>query len=329
MDEEFLNSIRGKRVAIFGDSISTHGDPGTGPMANAPEIEITEQDVGVELCAYVTFYDVKAGLEIAGRKFTEADIGREVTFVPTKSDVGKVIGIPNNYYKNEVPVWWTVAAEKLGFTPIVACWSGCSITSHEKADPIRFCSWGWHPSEIRKCGVRVPGTMKREAPDAIIIYRCTNDFSHPPYTRLTEGYFENPEFSYPKDDYLGTDPKDGSPIYGFLEGLVITVQKLRETYPNAQIFICTPNVFKRVIFDRYPTRNGFNTLPQYARAIRQAADFLGCGVIDFAKDGITFENCYSEGYITDSEVKPTHPGPKGHARMAKQAILDLSRQWVV
>ena len=71
-------------------------------------------------------------------------------------------------------------------------------------------------------------------------------------------------------------------FYGFLEGLVLTVQKLREAYPNAQIFICTPNVFKRVIFDRYPTCNGFNTLPQYARAIRQAADFLGCGVIDFA-----------------------------------------------
>ena len=44
--------LRGKTVAIIGDSISTHGNSGT--YCNVPEITITSDDVGVSLNAYLT-----------------------------------------------------------------------------------------------------------------------------------------------------------------------------------------------------------------------------------------------------------------------------------
>ena len=49
---------------------------------------------------------------------------------------------------------------------------------------------------------------------------------------------------------------------------------------------------------------------------------MGCHVVEFAKDGITFENLYSEGYVTDSEDVPTHPNETGHVVMAERAYQD-------
>lgn len=51
-------------------------------------------------------------------------------------------------------------------------------------------------------------------------------------------------------------------------------------------------------------------------AIREIANTIGCGLIEFDKDGITFKNCYSGGYVTDSSTTPTHPNSKGHFVMA-------------
>ena len=111
--------------------------------------------------------------------------------------------------------------------------------------------------------------------------------------------------------------------FGYKEGLCLLVKKLRQAYPNATIYFCTLNVFKRMNYANFPTRNGYNTLPEYNDAIRETARFLGIDVIDFANDGITFENCYIGGYITDSEETPTHPSDKGHKVMGEKAIADL------
>lgn len=312
--------MKGKTIAILGDSISTNGDVGTGDNANVPEIKIETADVGKSLSAYVTYYDVQKGLSINGHTFASSEIGTKVTFTPSSSDVGKTIGLSNNYNPNSTKVWWEHLCEATGATPIPVCWSGSSITSHEKNIDTRKCSYAWHESQINKCGIRIAGTMTRTAPDAIIIYRGTNDFSHEPYTRLTDGYFDNVNFNYP-----ATDEVAGG--YGYKEGLVLTIKKLRDAYPNAKIFLCTLNVFKRINYAHFPTNNGLNTLPQYNNVIREIADFMGCGLIEFDKDGITFENCYSQGYITDSATIPTHPSDKGHAVMGKKAISDFSSQW--
>jgi lysophospholipase L1-like esterase len=219
--------------------------------------------------------------------------------------------------------------DEFGFDAIPVCWSGSSITSHEQNEPMRMCSYAWHESQIRKCGIRTPGTtgfdsqtgkINRTEPDLIIIYRGTNDMSHTPYSLLTEGYFDDYNWQYPE-----TDAVTGG--YGFKEAYCKTIGELRDAYPNAKIFLCTLNVFKRINYSHFPTNNGINSLPQYNNAIREIADFMGCGVIEFDKDGITFENCYSQGYITDSEYIPTHPTNKGHKVMGKKAVADIMAQY--
>ena len=49
-----------------------------------------------------------------------------------------------------------------------------------------------------------------------------------------------------------------------------------------------------------------------------------CNNVELDKDGITFENCYSSGYITDSATIPTHPNSKGHEMIYNQILRDLS-----
>jgi lysophospholipase L1-like esterase len=161
--------------------------------------------------------------------------------------------------------------------------------------------------------------MARTAPDVIILCRGTNDFSHSPYVRLTDGYFDSTAWTYPT-----TDVSEG--IYGLKEAISLTISKLREAYPLAMIVLCTLNVFKRNNYANFPTRNGYNTLPQYNDAIRECADFFGCGLIDFARDGITFENGGIGGFYGDydsSDDSFTHPNDKGHAMMGAKAISDL------
>ena len=434
------NPFKGLKIAVIGDSISTNGNDSE--FFNAPEIKIKSEDQGVQLSAYLTYYDVQNNLQIGGHIFTNAEIGTEVTFTPNSADVGKKIGLPKNYNEARITVWWEHVQEELGCEIIPVCWSGSSITSHEEAtaDKSYLTSYAWHDAQIRKCGIRTPGTMTRTAPDAIIIYRGTNDFSHSPYAVLTDGYFDSVNWEYPVTDKLGTwadisatwtrggiYPSTGQVIptsdtdttnrarttgfmalngnnriliasgykakiafysgtseasyvgitpdwitedsavdvqgayckilggytddrnvttdmltdigsnivmqsssevtFGYKEGLCLTIKKLRAAYPNAKIFLCTLNVFKRVNYAHFPTNNGDCTLPQYNNAIREVADYMGCGLIEFDKDGITFENCYSQGYITDSATTPTHPSEKGHYVMGRKAIADLKAQF--
>ncbi|MBR2706374.1 MAG: SGNH/GDSL hydrolase family protein [Mogibacterium sp.] len=314
--------LRGKRVAIIGDSISTNGnyDPETNPYGNRPEIIITEDDIGVSLSAYATYYDLDKS--IGGHTITAQDVGEEITFTPTAADVGKTVGDALNYNNAARVTWWEIMQRALGFDPVPVCWSGSSISSHEGSKSTYKTSYAWHPAQIRKCGERIPGTMTRIAPDIVFIYRGTNDMTHTPYAKLTDVLDVYPQ-TYPADDTTqGGD-------FDFIKGLMLTVKAVRDAYPDAMIFLCTLNVFKRVVTDSYPTRNGTNSLPEFCNAIRAAADFLGCGLIEFDKDGITWENCYSSGYITDSATTPTHPNDKGHKMMGIKALQDFIRQYNV
>lgn len=432
ISEEADSPFKGLTVAVLGDSISTNGNDGEN--FNVPEAVIGPEDVGESFSAYVSYYDVQAGLKIGDHTFVADEIGTEVLVTPAEGDVGKKIGLPNNYNAKRITVWWEHMEAELGCKVIPVCWSGASITSHEVDDPTKkfLTAEAWHEAQIRKCGTRVPGSSGRIPPDVIIIYRGTNDFSHSPYTALTNGYFDNPNWTYPVTDEVvainpawkrgGIYPSTGKVIptgdedttnrartipfndlsttrkihiadgykakiayyedesegnyvgideewltedtvitplarygkivagytddrnvtadmlpdiaahinfvsYGFKEGLVLTIKKLRDAYPNAKIFLCTLNVFKRINYTHFPTNNGVNSLPQYNDAIREVANFMGCGLIEFDKDGITFENCYSDGYITDSATNSTHPSDKGHMVMGRKAIADFKAQY--
>lgn len=315
--------LRDKRVAIIGDSISTNGnyDPDTNPYGNRPEVVIEDADVGETLAAYVTYYDI--GKSVGGHTITAEEVGTELSFTPVAGDVGKLVGEALNYNNAARITWWEIMQQALGFEPIPVCWSGSSISSHEGDKEIYKTSYAWHDAQIRKCGVRVPGTNNRIAPDIIFISRGTNDFSHKDsdnhYNKLSDVLEVYPQ-GYPETDLV-----DGR--YDLISGYLMTIKKLRETYPDAMIFLCTLNVFKRVSYASWPTKNGTNTLPEYNNAIRAVADFTGCGIIEFDKDGITFENCYSSGYITDSATTPTHPNDKGHKMMGIRALQDFIKQY--
>lgn len=332
--------FRGKNVAIIGDSISTNGDWSTdNPLGNVPEIIIQDADVGVELSAYITWWDVytnAAGTSatnksIGGHVFTADEIGTEVTFTPIADDVGKIVGKPKNNNAASQYVWWETAADKLGFNPIPVCWSGSSITSHvtdelDDGGYIYKCSHAWHPSQIRKCGVRIPGGMTRTPPDVVIIYRGTNDFSKSPYTRLTD-YLDQYPFSIPETDEYDDN---GTPRCDYQKGLAITIDKLRAAYPEAQIVLCTFNYFHRISssLPGFPSRNGTNTIYQYNNAIRAVADYFGCHVIEFDKDGITYGNA-TNGYYNESGTSPTsnltHPNDKGQKVLGNRALIDLKK----
>lgn len=306
----------GLTVAILGDSISTH------PKMNAYEMVIEDADVGVELSSYITHYDAGKTISLDGKTsdytITSEDVGTELTFIPCSSDVGKGLGEPLSYYKTPLDVWWKVASDALGFEPIVASWSGTSVTSHTSIENGRKCSYAWHRHTIRTLGKRIPGSMKRLAPDVVLIYRGTNDFSNAQYkVSLTNGYFDEAKWTYPSTDKVG----DGT--YGLKQGLALTIKRIRTAYPRARIVLCTCNVFKRSNYANFPTNNGRFNIPQMNAAIREVAEFFGCQTIDLDRCGITWENMYNEGYVTDNPDKPVHPNESGHALMGRQAISDL------
>ena len=302
---------KGLNAAIIGDSISTSYNK------NAVEITITSMDVGVSLNAWLTNYDVP--ISLGGINYTTADIGTKITFTPILADVGKTIGNPLNYNTATTITWWENVANYYNWDVNAVCWSGSSYSSHEANLDILKTSHAWHESTIRKCGTRTVGTNTRVAPDVIILYRGTNDFSHTPYALLTDNYFDAYNWAYPTTDNLGGDN------YGFKQAISLTIKNLRTAYPNAKIVLCTLNVFKRINYTNFPTNNGINSIPQYNKAIRECAEFFGCGLIEFDKSGITFENLYTNNYVTDSETIPTHPNNLGHDVMAQKAIRDLEQ----
>ena len=308
-----------KRFAVLCDSIGTHGNDGE--YCNVVEIEIQPEDVGVELNAYLTYYDTHdAGdrgkptgtakeFTIGGQTYTEADNGKLITFTPTAEDVGKKVGRVYDYNGNSMKTWWLWLAEAYNMEPIPVCWSSSSISSHETTTPRLVNSYAWHDSQVRKCGVRKPGSNDRIAPDYIIIARGTNDWSHGKGTIITEDFFANPEtWMYPTTDVVGG-------YFGIKEAVSLTVKNMRTAYPKAKIFLCTMPFNNRG--GDFPGIFGGKSWISFNNAIRECAEFFGCGLIDFAGCGLTQE---SLGIYTSDG---THLNAAGHKLAGEKAIVDF------
>ena len=311
-----------KRFAVLCDSIGTHGNDGE--YCNVVEVEIGPEDVGVELNAYLTYYDVHdAGdrgkptgdakeFVIGGQTYTEADNGKLITFIPTAEDIGKKVGRVYDYNGNSMKTWWLWFAEAYNMEPIPVCWSSSSISSHETTVPRLVNSYAWHDSQVRKCGVRIPGSNDRIAPDYIIIARGTNDWSHSKGTTITDGYFDNPEtWTYPTTDVVGT-------YYGIKEAVSLTVKNMRTAYPKAKIFLCTMPFNNRG--GDFPGIYGGKSWISFNNAIKECAEFFGCGLIDFAACGLTQESLSI--YTSDG----THLNASGHKLAGEKAIADFASQ---
>lgn len=306
------NFFKDKKISILGDSISTAQNN------NAVEFTVLASDISQRrtLQGYPTYYDI--GTTIGGVTVTSAMVGVLTSFTPISGDIGKTIGKVLNYNTiAQSNIWWSKTLSKLGASLLQnVSWSGSSISSHEGETQNLKTSYAWHPAQINKLSTR-DANGNTITPDVVIIYRGINDFSHTPYAKLTD--FDASEMSIPNTDVI----TDG---FGFKEGYCRTIQNIRAKYPMARVVCCTLNVFKRVNYSNFPTNNGAVTLPQYNNAIREIANQMGCALIEFDKDGITFENCYPT-YISDSSTIPTHPNVTGHSVMADKAIVDLSKQF--
>lgn len=334
---EFLFMLNGKPApkkktfAVLCDSIGTHGN--SGDYCNVSEIEVTEEDVGKTLSAYLTYYDVHDAGEqstsvgdaieftIGGQTFTEQNNGQEITFVPTADDVGKKVGKVYDWNGNSLKTWWLWLAEAYDMEPIPVCWASSAISSHESGtdSPTDGLGGGrvknayaWHESQVRKCGIRTAGTMNRIAPDYIIVARGTNDWSHASGTTITEGYFDEPEsWVYPENDKVGS-------YYGIKEAISMTVKNMRAAYPKAKIFLCTIPYNTRGSKTTFPRSFGGKSYVSFNRAVRECAEFFGCGLIDFAGCGVNHENVST--YTTDG----VHLNAKGHELAGRKAIADFA-----
>ena len=327
LQSEGTFAYNGSKVVIIGDSISTNGSLTTeNPHGNAVEIVVEPEDVGAELSAYVTAYDV--GTVIGGHEITSEDVGTELAFTPSAEDVGKKIGIPKNNNIESTVTWWEVAQEVLGFEAIPVCWSGSSITSHEAevvedGAKILATSYAWHPSQIRKCGVRIPGSMERIAPDMVIIFRGANDLTHSPFSRITD-YMDGYPTAYPDAD---TFDDNGVTRWDFAKGLRMTIKAIRDAYPHTRIVLCTLSYFRRITTTGQWTTNGTDTWQKYNAEIRRIAQHEGCDLIEFDRAGLTWANAkygyYNEG--TSDTAKWTHPNTKGQKALGNRAVKDLLR----
>ena len=165
--------------------------------------------------------------------------------------------------------------------------------------------------------------MTRTAPDMIIICRGTNDLSHSPYSLLTDDLDTSPTV-YPETD---TFEEDGVMKYSYVKGMRLLISKLREAYPEAKIVLCTLNYFRRLSTTAKYTSNGRDNWLTYNAMIRKIADYEGCELIEFDKDGLNWANAmngyYNEG--TSATAKWTHPNSKGHARLGSRALVDMRK----
>lgn len=309
--------LAGKNVSVIGDSISSSLN-----SAN-PYCKILSTDVGTIMTIPITWLDVYTDYNgdvltnktVGGITLTADMIGKIQKFTIASEDVGKVIGLPIIYNSSSIKTWIEVLCNKAGATLIGnGAYSGASLCDGQ--------------ADTRYAGVEgfsewTMGTLKQRdddgndiLPDVVFIYRGTNDMTH----SMTKGGFARIDsYDIAMNGYPTTDEDDDS--YSFRKAYIMTIKKIRDTYPNAKIYCCTLNIFKRITYDRFPTRNGYYSLPQINQCIREIADEMGCGLVELDKDGITFENCYPT-YISDSETTPTHPNQTGHNVMAERAYRD-------
>lgn len=317
------NEFEGLRIAILGDSISTHiyedGQP-----ANIPELTVTKEDViaGTWLTAYVKFCDVynvldipgqinkRKELNLGGKTYDYRYIGKKIYFKPTIEDIGKTVGTPRTYYtkdgvvstydrKGYIKKWWMYLKESYKLEVIPVCYSGSRISGQVALDKKAslVASEAYHDSQIASCGVRIPGTRNRLPPDVVIIQRMANDYNNK--IPITKDFFATHEYTK-VDSGLNDEGKDG-----FVESYVYTINKLRAAYPDVKIICCT-------LFSL--TNNP--SIREYNAAVTEIAEETGCGLIDFGQLQLASKHFWKEG----------HPKAKGQYFLGIKAWADFKSE---
>lgn len=317
-------ALSGKKVSIVGDSISCFGTEAQVRAGNyiTPYWKVKDIDVGVQIQSYVTWLDVYTSVDsttptnksIGGVTLTSAMIGTLQTFTPVEGDIGKCIGVPRWASAYTDKPWWQVFLEETGAEFCAnASWSGSRVVPYpvgaSRHDAFVMSELYSDYTLGRLKGRDDEGNAI--LPDIILIYRGTNDF-----TAVDSGVAEGLETPDMKSFTTITDD------HNFTQGYIHAINRMRTLYPKAVIFLCTLTVMKKVNYSHYPSNNGTYTQPDYNNKIREIADLMGCGVIEFDKDGINWNNCYPT-YISDSATEPLHPNTAGHKVMGMKAVSDV------
>lgn len=312
--ETSAHPLKGKKIAVIGDSISTISGN------NTPSWKVMSVDVGNTIDAWCTYYDINK--VIGGKTITSAMVGTKQSFVPTAEDVGKEIGTASNYNASSIRVWSEQLCE-LAECELVcnASWSGSQLVKGQgenedgsPKDNEYVGSYSWSDYTMSRFANNRDADGNLIIPDVIFIFRGTNDAIHTPH------------------GYIGEwDMKDGIPTTDLLanghrsyeKAANILVNKLRAMFPNVYIVFCTLNYFRRGTDLGWTRKFSANdTLAEYNDAIRNIANKLGCGLVEFDKDGISpFVNAI-DFYADGSGSTPTHPNTNGHRVMAEKAFED-------
>ena len=315
------HALYGKKIAVIGDSISTIYN------FNTPSWTINARDVGQTIEAWVTHYDV--GKTIGGVAITDEMNGYKHQFTPTADDIGKTIGEAYNYNNSSTRVWSQHLCDLTGCELVCnASWSGAQLVKgqgeNEDGTPksstsTTALSYAWSDYTLSRFTNNFDEDGNTIVPDVIFIYRGTNDATHSPH-----GYFDKLDMK----DGLPTTDLVGEKRYYQLAANIL-VSKLRTAFPNVTIYFCTMNYFRRGIDLGWTRRFGsssspLETLAEANDCIRDVANKLGCGIVEFDKDGISPFVDPTLYYRDGDGTTPTHPNTLGHLIMAKRAMKDVN-----
>ena len=324
-------NLNGKKISIIGDSISCFGTETQTRTEgyNAPYWIVKTVDVGQQIQAYVTWLDVyntinagstQTGKTIGGVTLTPSMIGTLQTFTPVAGDVGKEIGVARWASAYTTKPWWQVVIDKTGATLCNnASWSGSRLIPIPEGNT-RHDAFVMSEAYSEYTLGRVRNRDDEGnfiIPDIIFIYRGVNDF----VANDPEGGTGDPTPESIETPNMITF-NEITDTNNFTQAYIWTILKLREKYPNTYIFCCTLNVCKQKNYSHYPSNNGTYTQVDYNNKIREIANLMGCGIVEFDKDGITFENCYPT-FISDNATTPLHPNTNGHRVMGEKAVSDI------
>ena len=176
-----------------------------------------------------------------------------------------------------------------------------------------YCSTGHGSDSMAGCGSRCEALDNNGInPDVIVIQLGGNDF-----TRNTDiGSYDGSQ----------TFPTDTTK---FREAYAIMLNKITTKYKNAKVLCGTIPIIKggTYVSDTFPSKNGAGVqIEEFNKAIREIANLFGCGVVEFSKCGLTFNNV-SQFMQDASGTYGQHPNRFGQSMMANELLHSLGQEF--
>ncbi len=276
MINELKTKYKGKYLSVIGDSISSYDG----------------------VCN-----DGKANVTIA----------KNADYYPTEAA---------NVYDPSLMYWGKVIKDLEMNTCVINGWSASAATGTSKI-AVNMLE---RATELHRDGGTPDNPADDIAPDVILIYFGINDLNGGAQSDATlvgllnkakdsasrktavENWFKDVK---EKADKSGSTKK-GEAFDNFEQVYALSLNAMREKYPNAEIYCLT-----------YQENNHNNTsrskLAKFTQSVSALAEYFGATVVDQSKDEITELNCHA--YAADNSS--LHPNPKGHAVMAKSIVTEM------